>query len=138
MTLDVEFSDDPAHVLAEARFFLAADPVRNNLILTLLSDRVAHPEPGRYRMVRDNGLVVGVAFQSPCIFPVTVSPMPVNVVRILVDAIRIAGAELPGVSAEAATAAALARAVDRGKQVRCNSYSRAANFRGAGPLHRRR
>jgi hypothetical protein len=62
--------DDPAEAFEAARAFLLARPVEHNVILTVLHDRIARPEPGGYWTVRDGGDVVGFAFQSPRTFHV--------------------------------------------------------------------
>jgi len=108
MAVEVVFGEDPGRVLSEAGPFLASDPVRHNLILTLLHARVAYPEPGRYWMARDGGAAVGVAFQSPLDFFASVTPMRADAVAGLVEAIVDAGVILPGVNGEAATAARFA------------------------------
>ena len=43
----VERTDSPIDALAAARAHLATDPIRHNVVLTLLHNRAAHPEPGR-------------------------------------------------------------------------------------------
>jgi predicted GNAT family acetyltransferase len=108
MTIRVAFGRDPRWVLSEAGAFLASDPVRHNLVLTLLHARVAYPEPGRYWLARDGDSVVGVVFQSPLDFFATLTPMPPEAVAGLVDAIVGAAVDLPGVNGEAATAARFA------------------------------
>ena len=50
-------------VLAAAGDFLAGDPIRHNLIVTLLRARAARPEPARYWVVEVDGDVAGVVFQ---------------------------------------------------------------------------
>jgi len=102
--------DDAEKVLADAGAFLASAPVENGLILALLAQRVAYPEPGQYWVARDDrsGAVYGVAFRSPVGFRVTLTPMAPAVVRAVVDAIADDDVELPGASGEAATAAAFA------------------------------
>ena len=52
-------------VLECAGRFLASRPVEHNLILTLLDDRCASGDPGRYWVVEGRQEVVGVVFQSP-------------------------------------------------------------------------
>jgi hypothetical protein len=86
MAVEVVFGEDPGWVLSEAGVFLASDPVRHNLILTLLHTRVAYPEPGRYWVARDGGAVVGVAFQSPLDFFASLTPMRAEAVAGLVEA----------------------------------------------------
>ncbi len=108
MTVEVAFSEDPGRVLTEAKVFLASDPVLHNLILTLLQERLAYPEPGRYWLAKDGDTVVGVAFQSPVDFAATLTPMRPEVVAAVVEAIVEAGVTLPGVIGEAATAARFA------------------------------
>ena len=105
MSLAVRTSDDPASVLEVAGTFLASDPVRHNLILTLLHTRVEHPEAGRYWMAVEEHDVIGVVFQSPLDHSATLTPMSHEAVRAVVGVIADEGVELPGVSGEAATAA---------------------------------
>lgn len=95
-------------VLAVAGDFLAGDPIRHNLILTLLRARAARPEPARYWVVDVDGAVAGVVFQSPLKFLATITPMPVDAVTAVVETIAAEGAQLPGVAGEAATAARFA------------------------------
>ncbi len=104
----VDFSDDPAQVLDGAGDYLSSDPVRHNVILTLLHDRVARPAAGRYWVVRSGPKAVGVVFQSPLSFMATLTPMPRAAVVAVVDTIVNQGVSLPGVSGVAATAARFA------------------------------
>ncbi len=108
MAIEVTSAGDPAWALAEAGEFLASEPVLHNIILTLLHERVAHPEPGTYWVAKDGETVVGVAFQSPPSFDATLTPMTPEVVAAVVDEISGAGIELPGVGGEAGTAARFA------------------------------
>lgn len=101
-------TDDPQVVLDRAGPYLTEDPVRNNLILTLLHSRLAHPEPGRYWVVADPDGVQGVVFQSPLSFVATLTPMADQAIAGAVDAMVDAGVELPGAHGEAATAARFA------------------------------
>ncbi|HZJ26894.1 MAG TPA: GNAT family N-acetyltransferase [Acidimicrobiia bacterium] len=102
---DVHATDDPAQVLAHAGHFLLSRPVEHNIILTLLHQRVEASEPGHYWWITDEDSVVGVGFQSPVTFSAAVTPMAREHVDALVAAIDVA---LPGIIAEAATAAAFA------------------------------
>ncbi len=104
----VDATDDPAQVLDAAGAFLASDPVRHNLILTLLHHRVATPAPGRYWLVRNGPKIVGVVFQSPLSFMATLTPMARPGVVAVVDAIVEQGVHLPGVNGDASTAARFA------------------------------
>jgi predicted GNAT family acetyltransferase len=104
----VEATDDPAEVLDRAGAFLATDPVRHNVILTLLHSRVGSTTPGRYWTVETGRAVTGVVFQSPLSFVATVTPMPGPEVEAVVDAIVEQGVRLPGVNGVAATAARFA------------------------------
>jgi predicted GNAT family acetyltransferase len=108
MTLAVRQTIDPERVLGEAADFLASDPIRHNLILTLLRQRVALPEPGRFWIVDIDGEPTGVVFQSPLHFMATVTPMTAEAVAAAVDAIVEARVRLPGVNGEAATSACFA------------------------------
>jgi GNAT superfamily N-acetyltransferase len=108
MGISVTLYDDPASVLNTAREFLASKPVLHNMILTLLSTRVAHPEFGRYWVAAEDSNIVGVVFQSPLTIAATLTPMAPGVVAAMVDAIADSGVPLPGVNGEAATAASFA------------------------------
>lgn len=114
----VEAFDDAAEVLAAAGAFLAGDPVRNNLVLTLLHRRAAHPEPGRYWVAEDGGRCTGVTFQSPLPFVATVTPMADEVTEAMAEAIAGAGVPVPGVSGVSATAACFAG--QWSERVRCS------------------
>jgi len=108
MAVEVRPTGDPELVLKDAGPFLASDPVRHNLILTLLYGRIEHPEPGRYWTVKVDGRAAGVVLQSPLHFAATVTPMADDAVTAVVDVIVDQGVELPGVNGEAATAARFA------------------------------
>ncbi|MEO6467640.1 MAG: GNAT family N-acetyltransferase [Acidimicrobiia bacterium] len=110
MSITVHTSGDPSAVLDAAGWFLASDPVRHNLILTLLHGRVEHPEAGRYWTVVEDHEVIGVVFQSPLSYAATMTPMSRDAVRFVVDVIADEGVELPGVNADAATSAHFAGA----------------------------
>jgi hypothetical protein len=108
MGTGVRASGDPATVLVEAEAFLSGDPVRHNVILTLLHARIAFPEPGRYWIADVDGAPAGVVFQSPLDFFATITPMEPPAVAAVVDAIVEDGVILPGVNGAAATAARFA------------------------------
>jgi predicted GNAT family acetyltransferase len=104
----VECTDSPTDALAAAGVHLATDPIRHNLVLTLLHNRTAHPEPGRYWVVRDGGQPTGIVLQSPLDFAATATPMAPAAIAAAVEAIVAAGVRLPGVTGEALTAARFA------------------------------
>jgi len=108
MVTSVQTTGDAATVLDVAGHFLERDPVRHNLILTLLHARVASPEPGRYWVVDVDGAVAGVVFQSPLHFMATITPMDLGAVAAVVETIVEQGAMLPGVNGVAGTAARFA------------------------------
>jgi hypothetical protein len=108
MGIRIAFSQDPALVLSRAGEFLASEPVRHNLILSLLHARLTHPEPGRYWVASDRDKAAGVVLQSPLTFPATLTSMESRVIAAMVDAIAQAGVTFPGVSGDAATAASFA------------------------------
>ncbi len=108
MDVEVAATGSPDRVLRDASEFLRRDPVRHNMVLSVLQARVTHPEPGRYWLARINGEVAGVVLQSPTQFWATVTPMPDDAVRAAVDVIVEQGVELPGVNGQAATAARFA------------------------------
>ncbi len=100
---DVVIVDDAGTALEDIGTFLRSDPVRNNLVLTLLDARVAHPEPGRYAWVLDGGEVVGVGFQSPLAFQAVLTAMPTPAIGALVDRLADAWPDIPGVFGPADT-----------------------------------
>ncbi|MBE9060557.1 hypothetical protein [cf. Phormidesmis sp. LEGE 11477] len=109
MAIKVIYSEDADWVLNAAREFLTASPIRHNLVLTLLNARTAQFMPGRYWLAtNDDDTVIGVAFQSPLDFPITVTPMSAETIVAVTDAIAKAKVSLPGVNGEAATAACFA------------------------------
>jgi hypothetical protein len=54
MDIRVTFYDDAATVLRIAGEFLASEPARHNIILSLLHGRITHREPGRYWVAAQN------------------------------------------------------------------------------------
>ena len=108
MAISVELATDPAAVLARAGDFLGSDPVRHNVILTLLHARAANPAEGRYLVASNGERVVGVVFQSPLTFIATITPMDEQVAEACVDVLAREAPTLPGVSGEAGSAARFA------------------------------
>jgi ribosomal protein S18 acetylase RimI-like enzyme len=104
----VLFSEDPAFVLGRAGVFLSSQPVLHNLVLSILHARVAHGDPGRYWMAIQRDDTLGVVVQSPVTFPAILTPMETLVATAMADAIVEAGVALPGITADAATAATFA------------------------------
>ena len=105
---DVVVTDDAARVSAEAGSFLRSEPVQHNLILSLLRERTARPEPGLYGVVRGDGDVVGASFRSPLHFHSAITSMPLDAVDPLVDALASADPGLSGVAGDAGTTARFA------------------------------
>jgi ribosomal protein S18 acetylase RimI-like enzyme len=101
---------DPAAVLADAGAFLARDPVRHNIVASLLDARVRHPEPGDYWIVERAAEVVGVLFRSPLDHYPVLTPMDRDAVTTVVDAMAGAGVTLPGVNGDATTSSRFAGA----------------------------
>lgn len=108
MTRVVRALDSAAEALAAANDYLEQDPIRHNLILTLLHARSERPEPGRYWIVTNGERVEGVVFQSPLHFHATITPMPLEATDAVIETIAGQDLELPGVSGEAASAARFA------------------------------
>ena len=108
MELKVIFTEDPAFVLGKAGVFLSSQPVLHNLVLSILGARVAHRDPGRYWMAIQRDDTLGVAVQSPLTFSALLTPMKAPVTTAMADAIAEAGVVLPGITADAATAATFA------------------------------
>jgi predicted GNAT family acetyltransferase len=101
-------TEDPAEGLAAAGDFLAAQPIENSIALTILHDRIADPEPGRYWWVEEAGTTTGYVFQSPTTFMAGLTPCKGRPLSELAEAVAADAPDLPGVVGEAATAAAFA------------------------------
>ena len=110
MSTTARRTGDPTVVLADAAAFLATDPVRHNVVVSLLQTRVRHPEPGDYWIVESAGEVVGVVFRSPVDYYSVVTPMDLDAVTTVVDAMADAGVTLPGVNGDATTSSRFAGA----------------------------
>jgi GNAT superfamily N-acetyltransferase len=112
MPITVDFTTDAARALAEARPWLAREPVLHNVILTLLNERTAVPMDGRYWTAKDGGEVVGFVFQSPLTFSCSLPCMTSDVIAALVDAVAdtcaAQGTPLPGAIGEVSTVARFA------------------------------
>ena len=104
----IESSGDAAEVLRRAGAFLWSRPVEHNLVLTLLEERAAHPQPGRFWSVLDGDDVIGVLFQSPLDFHATITPVASYALPALVAKAAAVAPDLPGITGEAATAALFA------------------------------
>jgi uncharacterized protein len=109
-TYVVHRSDQVGSVAHAARPFLESRPVEHNLILTLLRQRIESPAPGRYWWITENGVVRGVAMQSPLSSRAAVTPVPLDAIGALAEAVVAEVPELPGIGGEAATVAAFAGA----------------------------
>ena len=105
---EVHESDDAGPVLVLAGAYLAGDPVAHNVVLTILHERAAHPEPGSYWWVTVSDHVVGVALQSPPGHAASITPMAADALDALVPVMARTVAGLPGVVGDAATAAGFA------------------------------
>ena len=106
--MKVDVTDDAARVLEDAADFLSSKPAEHNLVLTLLTERSADPEPGRFWCARDGSEVLGVMFQSPLDLHAAITPAPPDAVGALAEVAAEGAPDLPGVSGEAATAARFA------------------------------
>lgn len=104
----VHASGDASAALGAAEAFLLDRPVHNNLVLTLLAERAARPQAGRYWWVARGREVGGFGFQSPIQMRAVVAPTEPDLVDALVDAMVVDAPDLPGVMGDATTAAAFA------------------------------
>jgi hypothetical protein len=107
MGVTVVMTSDAQAALDWGHSFLVRDPVRHNVVLTVLSDRARHPQPGRYWLATDR-TAAGVVLQSPTDFSATLGLMAPHVVSAVVDAIVEEGVMLPGVNGQAEVAARFA------------------------------
>ena len=102
--LTVRSTSDPGLALAEAEAFLAGAAEYNNIILSVLAERVARYRDGRYWWVCRGSAPVAFALQSPGRFRAVVAPAPAEAVAALVEVIAAEAPGLPGIMADAATA----------------------------------
>lgn len=101
---DVHFTADATEAWAATKSFLRRDPVRNNVLCTLLVQRSSEAMPIRCWFVPDGGVV----FQSPDTFPAVLSTMSPNVAAQLGG--QVASVGVPGAAGLAADAAAFSGA----------------------------
>lgn len=106
--MSVEATDDPGKALAHAGPFLARRPVDTNVLLSILNERIAHPEPGHYWTATSGAEVVGFGLQSPVTFCAGLSPMASATAGELAGAVFDQVGHIPGVIGDAATAASFA------------------------------
>jgi predicted GNAT family acetyltransferase len=104
----VEAHVDPARVIAIAADFLAAEPVRHNLIATLLHRCVDTGSAGRFWTAHDGARVVGITFQSPLDHYAAMTPMPDTAVVATVEQVVADGVVLPGINGEVTASSAFA------------------------------
>jgi predicted GNAT family acetyltransferase len=96
---------DAAAARERASAFLTADPIRHNLLLTILEQSIEHALGGTFWVVVEGPDVVGFALESPPGFGAVLAPMPVEACRRLVESMTTA---VPHVVGEAGAAAAFA------------------------------
>jgi len=107
-----EATADPSAFLDLTSGFLLSDPVANNVLITNIAARrdgaVTDPAPATYAAVLDEaGRVVGAAMRTPP-HMVALSPMPVEAIAPLVEALVERCPDAAGVSGMAAGAEAFA------------------------------
>ncbi len=108
MAIAVEIFRERPPALERAREFLEADPVANNVFLTLLNLPDSRRVESRYVVACEEDSVVGVLFQSPVTFMATITAMTGRVVEAVVRAVAAEPPGLPSVVGEAGSAALLA------------------------------
>lgn len=108
MAIAVHSTSDPALALAAGAPLLLSRPDHNNIILSVLGERSARPEDGRYWWACRGDLVVGFAMQSSPGSRAVVAPAEQEVVVALADTMAVDAPDLPGVMAEADPAATFA------------------------------
>lgn len=108
MGVTVELHTDPRAVTAAADAFLASEPVRHNLVATLLDRCAAAGGTGRFWIARDDTDVVGLAFQWPEGRSVVLTPMTAGVAAEVAEAVVDAGGPWAGVNGEVTAASAFA------------------------------
>jgi hypothetical protein len=108
MSIAVIASADPGLVIGQAGELLAGDPVGHNVVGTKLADAIRYSEPGRYWIAMLDGVPAGVAVQQPADTPLSLAPMPPELVAAIAGAVDTDGLTLPGVFGPAGTASRFA------------------------------
>jgi GNAT superfamily N-acetyltransferase len=109
MALSVESSHDPGEFERATGAFLRSRPLDHHLTLTFLADAV--PPTAQFWWASDGGRVLGAAWQSHRTTRANLTPVEHPVVAAaLAQRMAVDQPDLPGVFAEAATAAAFAGA----------------------------
>lgn len=94
MSVDVHFTTEAALGEEATSSFLHEDPVRHNVLCTLLADHRRRDEPIRFWWATDQDhAVLGAVFQAPVTYPVVVSALADPAVEPIAHA--LAGAEPP-------------------------------------------
>lgn len=104
----VKYTKDPNLILNEAEDYLNADPVHNNLILTILKYGVDVDKVGGYWIVYSGSDVVGVCVQPHIGSRGITTSMPFEAVQSLVEDIVKSNIHLTGIGGEASVAASFA------------------------------
>lgn len=108
MEFELINTDDPEIMLIETKEFLNSDPLRNNLILTILDSASKIENSARYWYVKNNTDVIGVFVHPSIDTRGIISSMPTEAVRFLVNALSDGGIKLPGIVGEVSTVASFA------------------------------
>ncbi|MCG9127124.1 hypothetical protein JT359_05925 [Candidatus Poribacteria bacterium] len=108
MEFDIKYTDDPEVLLNETKEYLNSDPLRNNLILTILDSTLKIQNNARYWYVKNNTNVVGVFVQPSIDSRGIISTIPTEAVRFLADTLSDGGIVLPGIVGEVSTVAVFA------------------------------
>jgi predicted GNAT family acetyltransferase len=106
--LSVAATDDAAAAMERAAPYLAAEPVRLNVIWSLLAQRAESGAPGRYWVLEAGGCPEGIVLESPPGHVAAISPLGAEQAAALTEAIAAEGHRLSGVAGEACAAARFA------------------------------
>lgn len=90
MAIDTFFTSEPATAQTAVGELLRGDPIRHNVLLTLLAARVASSTPIRFWWATVDGVVGGALFQSPDDFPVSSSVLDPQVIEPLAEEVAAA------------------------------------------------
>jgi L-amino acid N-acyltransferase YncA len=108
-TVDVRSTSDPVVALDAGAAFPAAPSEHNSIILSVLAERGARYEEGRYWWARRDGEVVGYAMQSPPRSRAVAAPAGRDLVAALAALAVGCGRQPVSMAAARATAAGVAR-----------------------------
>jgi len=97
----IEFQTSPSDTFAATETYLRSDPVKLNLLVTILTNMIENGKQGRFWIVRnETDEIVGMGLQAPETRPMNITAMPPDAANQLAKFIHSQGFKLPGVGGD--------------------------------------